>query len=600
MRALLAALALAAPAAAQHVSISADVSKTEVALDEQLVLSVAVTGAQASLPDPQLPRLDNFSVYSSGRSQNIQFVNGQVSSSVTYQYVLVPRFVGKGTIPPISITVGGQTAQTSPIEISVVKPGSPTPSAAQGRPAPGRGAAQPGGARRPRAFVTAELDKKKAYVNEQVTLTVKFHTAVNLLSNPQYVAPKTDGFLPEDLPPERHNNAVISGQQYYVSEIKTALFPAHPGRLTVGSALVRCQIGEDVSVDPFAPDFFDRFFSGGLTMARNVDLRSDPASVEALPLPAAGKPADFSGAVGRFTIAAAVDRPRAKVGEAISLTVTVAGTGNLKAVGDPSIPETPSLRRFETVSSLNLDKRNDVVNGSKVFKTVLVPRVSGDVAVPAIRFSYFDPKEGAYKSASTGPIPLKIQAAPGGESQQAPAAASGSTPNLTSISEDIRYLKQPRGEPALDRLLAALAGAGPLNSIPFAVLLVAGLAEGLRLRRESDPAGQRFRAAKRAALRRVEAARAAEPQHSAALMAEALAGYLADKLGQPAAGLTLRRAQELLRGSCQPPTLDMLKSVWEDLDLQRFAPPSAANGGGKTAADALEQLLEALEGEIKK
>ena len=607
MKAALASLLLllAAPSRAQQVSISADVDKVSVALDEQIVLAVTVTGPQASLPEPQVPRLDNFSVYSSGRNQSISFVNGQVSSSIVFTYVLVPRFVGKGRIPPISITVGGQTAKTAPIDITVLKPGAPSaapPAAAQGQPN-GRQAAPRAGRsnRRARVFVTAEVDKKKAYVNEPVTLSVKFYTAMALLGNPQYDAPRTDGFLAEDLPPERHGSATILNQPYNYSEIKTALFPAHAGKLTISPATVHCQVGEDTSVDPFAPDFIDKFFSGGLMQPRTIELQSDVLVVDALPLPDAGKPKTFSGAVGRFTVSAALDRTSTRVGEAVNLTVTVAGAGNLKAVGDPALPELASARVFDTVSTLNLDKKNDVVSGSKAFRTVLVPRVSGDMTIPPIAFSYFEPREAAYKTVTTQPLTLKVAPAPAGSAPVAAGPSPSAPEGLTSVTEDIRYLKPAGGEPAVDRLLAGLAGAGPINAIPLAVLLLAGAAELLRVRRESDPAGVRFRGARRAAEQRIAHARAtAQPQQAAALMAEALAGYLADKLGQPAAGLSLRRAQELLRRSCAPETLNMLKAVWEDLELQRFAPPSSADGASKTASDVLEQLLAVLDKEIKK
>ena len=118
-------LALALCPASQalgQISITAEVNKTQVALDDQVVLSVTISGAQASLPNPQLPPLPNFSVYSSGSSQNISFVNGRVSSSVAHTFVLVPRAVGKGLIPPITVSAKGVTAHTEPIEVQVLPP----------------------------------------------------------------------------------------------------------------------------------------------------------------------------------------------------------------------------------------------------------------------------------------------------------------------------------------------------------------------------------------------------------------------------------------------------------------------------------------------
>src|SRR5579883_2880555 len=120
---LLAVTMLSCAAARAQVQVTADVDKNVVALNDQVALTVTVTGPATSLPEPKLPELPNFSVYSANTSQSFSFVNGQVSSSNQYTYVLVPHFTGKGTIGPISVTYNGQTAQTQPIEIQVGAPG---------------------------------------------------------------------------------------------------------------------------------------------------------------------------------------------------------------------------------------------------------------------------------------------------------------------------------------------------------------------------------------------------------------------------------------------------------------------------------------------
>jgi hypothetical protein len=592
------------PASAQ-VSITADVSKTEVGVDEQIALSVTVTGPDASLPEPKLPAMANLSVYDSGRSQSLSIVNGAVSSSISYTYVVVPRAVGKAMIPPITVSYKGQTAATQPIEITVRKPDSGMPGAPgmprgqagrrQAEPAPqaGRGGA-------PELFVTASLDKKKAFVNEQVTLTVRFYTAVSLMQSPQYEPPALSGFLAEDLPPERHGQTQQHGRAYYYSEIKTALFPAQAGSLKVGAATVRAVLPPTMA-DPFSADFFDRFMQQGLG-GRAVQLNSDPLVLEAERLPEAGKPQGFSGAVGRFTLSAAVDRSSVKVGEAVNLTVTVAGDGNLKTIGDPVMPDMPQLRAFDTVSSLNLDKKDDIVKGSKVFKTVLVPRVSGHVTIPPIRFDYFDPKARAYKLAESRPIELEV--APGEAQAGGPAAAGpgpGAPRAVTAVARDLRYLKTAPSRGAATRALEALAFAGLLNGLPFLLFFGALGFTQYRKLAESDPAGARSRAALRAAQARLRQAReAADPARAAAFLSEALTGYLADKLGQPASGLTLKRALELSRArapGAPAAALDELKAAWEELDMRRFA-PAAAGEDAASAAQRLDALLRRLDREV--
>ncbi|MBI5631141.1 MAG: protein BatD [Elusimicrobia bacterium] len=589
-----------------QLNITAEVDKTTVALDDQVVLSVVVTAPQAMLPEPQLPPLSNFSVYSSGRSQNVSIINGQVSSSIVHTYVMVPRFVGRATVGPISIAAQGRKAQTEPIEITVERPGSASRGAAgrARREEPAAEEERPRRAGAPEAFVTAEVDKKKAYVNEQATLSIKFYTAVSLLGNPQYSAPKMSGFISEDLPPERHGTVTLHGRPYYFSEIKTALFPAQPGKLAIGPATVACQIQSDASVDPFTADFFERFFSQGAAAPQTRELKSDPLVLEAQPLPEVGKPANFSGAVGRFSISAALDRPQAKAGEAVTLTVTVEGSGNLKSIGEPEMPSLEAFRVYDTVSSLNMDKRKDLVRGSKVFKTVIMPKTPGSFTVPPIALSYFDPEKKAYLRASTLPLAIKVE-----EGAPSPADRSesdfGPRPEprgLTVVSRDIRYLKLAPSRSALSRLLEAAAAAGPIHSLPFLLLGLCAAWDGWRRRRLADPQAWRERAALKKALSRIKQAQAAaDPQKSAALLAEALSRYLADKLGRPYSGLTWRRAREsLLERHPRLPKalLEKTGSVWEDLDHVRFAPPSAGAGPSSLMAESLSWILKELDKEL--
>ncbi|MBI5208920.1 MAG: protein BatD [Elusimicrobia bacterium] len=607
---LLLALVLSPAGWAAEVLIQASVDKSVVTLNDQIVLEVSVSGPAASLPEPKFPAMPNFSVYSSGKNHSISFVNGKVSSTIVHTYVLVPRFLGKGEIGSISLTVDGNTVKTDPIAIEVQSPNAaaaptPGPTAAPRPKGPSGGRAPGAPANAVDVFVMADVDKKKAFVNEQVTLSVKFFTGVPLAGNPQYDAPKMSGFLAEDLPPERHGEVSHRGRTYYYSEIKTALFPAQAGRLSIGPATVRAQVQRDVAIDPFAADFFQRFFSQGFAGVEDRVLKSDPVGVTGEPLPTDGKPPDFSGAVGQFAIAAAIDRANPKAGDAVNLTVTVQGTGNIKALGDVKIPDMPSFRVYDTVSSMNLDKKNDLVRGSKVFRTVVVPKVSGALSIPPITFSYFDPSKRQYVQASTLPIALKVSGGPAEQPQ--PTTAAAPTGKLAAVSEDIRYIKTAPGQGGLAALLENVGLADNAHSIPF---LVFAVSLAMAMRREhltSDPKGQRFRSALKRAHQRIREAEhlaGQAPQAAASLMSEALLNFLGDKLDAAASGLTQRRALELLKAKAPtlaPKSFDAVRDLWEQLDLMRFAPPAAGDSAkGSDAAARIKALIKELDREIKR
>lgn len=588
---LAAALSVAAASASAAVTISAELSRTHAALDDQIALSVTVAGDQASLPEPELPPLRDFSLYESGRSQNVGFVNGQVSASVTHTYVLVPRALGRLRVPPIRAP--GAASPTPPLEVEVVQPGARAAGAAAPDEPPAAGAA-PGPAgrgRRPDLFLEALLDKTRAYVNEQVTLTVRFCSAAALAGDSRYEAPRTAGFLTEDLPPVRSSRAAIGGRPYQCSEVKTALFPVSAGALTIGPASVRAAV---LLPSPAAgPDFFERFFS--LVQPRPVTVTSDPATLRVDPLPP-GAPEDFTGVVGRLSAEAALDRTRLKAGEAATLTVTVSGTGDVKSVPEPRRPDLPDLRFFQTESAASVDKSGDRVGGRKTFRTVVVPRASGDVRLPPLSFSFFDPERKAYVRAETAPLTLHADpGAPG----PAPAAA-GPAPGLSTIQDDVRYLKlRPAGAP-LSAALAAFAGLGLWHAAPFLALLAAALAAWRRRRADADPRGARFRRARGRAERRLAEAAALplEQAAQAAALADAtLAAFVADKLDAPPAGLTLKSALAGLKALRKPPSdaaLRRLAQAWEEADRRRFSPdaPRDARAFAAEVSAAIKTLDE--------
>ncbi len=591
-------LLLFAGSARAAVSISAALNRTSVAIGEQVVLSVTVSGDQASLPQPKLPPMDAFNVYDSGRSQSLSFVNGHMSSEVVHTFVLAPRVAGKHVVPPIS--ADGASAPTAALNVEVLA-SAPPPNVAASRPSAAPAGSTPrvssGRARGNDVFVTASLDKATAKVNEQVTLTVRFYNAVQLFGDTRFDPPALNGFLSEDLPPVRNGMTNIEGRPYQYNEIKVALFPVQAGRMSIGSAVIHCQVAR---LGARGDDFFDRFFS--MAAPQPVTVQSDPLVLTVEPVPT-GKPADFTGVVGQLTASAQADRASVKAGDAVTLSVTIAGHGNIKSIPDPVKPDLPSLRFFATDSSVVLDKTNDRVGGSKILRTVLVPRVSGDIRIPSFSFSYYDPQRNSYQRATTEEIVLHVS--PG-----APGVAMGTTPSsplipgLTAIADDIRYLKSSGSRNPLSAFLTRLADLGPWHALPFLILLAAGGTDWRRRAAGADPKGRRFRAALSQADRRLEQAALAQTDapRAAALVDEAIAAFVADKLDVPTAGLTLKTALEGLGALAHPPSeasLGLLKSAWDEAHLRRFA-PGAAGTDARHFAEETRKLLKLLDSEIRR
>jgi hypothetical protein len=263
---------------AQNIEFNASVDRTEVGIDDQITLTVSVSGDVKSIPEPELPPLNDFTVYSAGRSHNFSWVNGKMSSRVIFNYVLLPRREGEFTIGPAKIELKGKIFRTTPIQITVAREGEP-----QATPAPSE---EPQEKTKPKLrgkdlFIETVVDKKKAYVNEQIVLTFRFYQGVRLFNNPEYTPPSLTGFWSEDLPPKKSYNKVINGKQYYVQELKTALFPTSTGKQTIGSAELKCTV-EDLdrflNRDPFS--IFDRDLLSLFRQGKPQVLKSKPIEIE--------------------------------------------------------------------------------------------------------------------------------------------------------------------------------------------------------------------------------------------------------------------------------------------------------------------------------
>ncbi len=607
-------------AGAQELSISASVSPQQGAVGQQLRLVVKIEGKANVRGEPQLPSLPDFRVYGGGRSSNFSFINGQVSSSLSFTYVLVPQKAGQFTVGPIKIEQGHKVYSTAPITLNIsgghAQAAPPANLAQPGQVAPQRSAPPRGSTRETRTeplFITTSVDRKKVYVNQAVTLSFKFFRRVPILNQPQYQPPVTNGFWSEDLPPQKTYVVHIKGYDYEVTEIRTALFPTTTGELTISPATVvaAVQSSSQPGNDPFGDSFGDSFFSGFFNRAQQVQLKSKPITVTVEPIPAKGRPRDFTGTVGQWSMSAKLDRKQAKVGDAVTLEVRIFGEGNIMAVGKPQLPALTGFKTYETVSSSEVQKQQGKVKGVKIYRTLLRPQVSGNLTIPEISYSYFNP---ALKKFERITVPsLNLEVAPGDQKallSQTTGALAGSEaagPGVKVISKDIRYLKTDFKLIKRNRapLLAMwMVGFG----LPPLVLLGLWAWRGRQLRLASDPRYARKLAADKSARRVFKQAQQAwhkkDPKGFYTHLPAALTGYLADQLGYSRGGITQRDLlQQLKNRQVSSAITDNLAALLDECDYARFAP-----GQGDTlemerhlkqAQQLLHSLMKALSQEKK-
>ncbi len=581
---------IAAGQPGSEITISAALDRDTIGLDEQAVLTVQVAGQSQNLPSPEVPQIALFEVYSQGRSSSINIVNGQVNSSVMYRFLLVPSKAGTYPIDQIAVVYNNKRYSAAPVTLTVLNRGTATPPALESQ------AKDDGGASRD-YFLEAVVDKKNPYVNEQITLTLKFYIAVQYYGSPELIEPPTTGFWTEVLGNEAPYRQVIGGRTYRVIERKYGLFPTQTGDLAIGPAAIRVTVPDRSrqSRDPFG--VFNDFFNSG----REVTVRSKEVPIKVRTLPTDGRPDDFGGSIGTYEIAASVDKTEVEVNQPVTLKLRITGIGNVKAAAKPPVPELEDFRIYEASSSENISRTGDRMGGTKIWEEVFIPRRPGTLEIPSIQYTYFNPERGKYETQSTKPIAIHATK-PSGYTAQGDLPYSGSEMVVGADAKDIRFIKQSMGDTTRRGQVILVT---PLylvvNSLPL--LVVAGLFVA-RKRREKLASNvgyaRSLQAGKKARKRLSKARSLASVEKGLAFFAEVhqtLTSYIADKLNVSPHGLTTDRIAELLAARGADETLiGEINGVLQRCDFARFAPSSINQPDiDRTLAD-VEQAMIRLEG----
>lgn len=582
-------------AAADDVTVSATIEPDVVAVGDQATLVVTIQGKFRKGDKPVLPAIDDFSVFESGTSQSINFVNGAVSSSLSYTYILVPRTEGMYTIAPITFKLKDKVYEANPVKLEVVAQSSQVPSAP---PRSGQHSdRQSSGEERP-FFVEAAVDRDTVYVNQQATWTLYFSIDVraNLFQSPTFVPPTAEGFWMEDMPPIKKYYEDHDGRRYLVNELKRAYFPTSPGTYTIGPSQVTVTISDFGF--PSRDDFFGRSLRS-FGFGKPVDLYTREKTVVVLPLPEEGKPQGFAGAVGRnISMKLTADKQVVQVGEPVNVVLEIGGQGNIKTVSPPSLENLKDFKVYQSGSSSNVYRNNYTVSGKKKYEYVLVPKKEGPHTIEQRRLYFFDPYDHTYKYAATAPLHLDVQ--PGNEKQGQEIVFAGGS-DIEILGSDIRYI-----HPAPATL--AVAGSGlyhntlylALHAIPL-LALFASLGIGARRRRwRRDASRSRALRALRTAEKRLAEAekllKSGTVEQLYPAVATAVTSYLADKMDAPPAGLTSSDMETFLAGrGVASDLIDETNSVMRECDAARFARAATDPSAARALLDRAAELLRALE-----
>jgi len=402
---------LAGRAGAQ--SIRSEVDARRVGLQEQIVLTITVEGS--GLPDDVRPTLTNLRIVGvPSTATQFSLVNGHMSQSRSWTYVLQPLAVGAAEIGAVSARIGNGDYSAPAIPIEVV-PGAV-------KPAPAQRARDPydqdpfgnffprGRLTEPMMFVEAKPSRPSLYVGEPLLLTYYLYTRSSVSSLQFQNAPEFTGFWAEDLAPAGQpadEPATVDGVSYHrFAVMKKLLFPTRSGRLVIPPATIA------IGVPP------QGFFDNGGTVQRSTK----PVIIEAKPIP---EEPGFSGAVGKFEATSSVDRSSLALGEAATLRFKVEGVGNLKWIDRGPELSVPGAKVFPPQVKSNLEVKPGGITGSRTWEFVVVPQTAGTLEVPALSFSYFDPAARSVVKSTTKPLALQVQGGVAGAVTPLPMSAPG-------------------------------------------------------------------------------------------------------------------------------------------------------------------------------
>ena len=595
-------LNLAIGAAAQ-VMLSATVDKTALTLDDELTLTVRVSGVSGNLIMPQLPSLPAFNVYSREVEQNT--INGK--TVLMFRYTMLPRFVGQTTIGPVTFTYQGMTYKTEPIEIRIYRNGSTAQNALPSSPAASAtSAGQPSGnapqtftvqqpdphlppleaalAKQAYAlgaqpfFMVAAVSNKNPYVNQEFTLAIRFYYSRSFYDAP-YQKPSVSNIFLEDAG-SAEGTQTIDGTLYRYQEQRYTLMGAAPGPAMIGAATVSYHTG----TSPLSA--LDRLF-GGAIISEEKKAMSAPISLQIRALPA-NPPDSFYGAVGQgYTFQAKAQPQQVEAGEAVNLTATVRGASNLKPTRDLQFPSIDGFKNYPAASTAGTGTTSaGAPRTYKTFKTVLVPAASGIYTIPSLEWSYFNPYTGRYHTLSTEPITITVTPASKAASSFDFSAAQPATNGIQTLGQDVNYLKTTYAPQKT--WLAQLSTWKLINALCLG--LVACCVLFASFGRKSLARKKAFLTAK-ARLKKATAS---------TQVAEAVAAYLQQKLKINTGSMPLRDITHALnQKGVRPATGESFALLWQRLDTARFAPTELAEQSTLDLAAQALDVLSLIEEETK-
>ena len=558
----------------------------QVTVVAELVSDRPLKGAAA----PPVAPSDAFDVVRTEQNQSsnssVQIINGRMTQSneIHYQfyYILIPKKTGSIVFPSLQVTIGNTPYATEPIQFNV-------------------GAEA---VKNPNIRVLLSLSKQHLYVGEQAILTFTvaqkgnaqiqadrgFNTALDAIEKSFGKQFSLSRLFTNKLTPGSER---IGGEMYATNSLRWVLIPLSAGQVAIPAIpfqYMELRRVRQQGADPF----FGEFFGNDIQEEPHTALSSGlSVRVQELPPP----PAGFSGAVGRCSLAASIEPGSVPAGEAATLKIALTATTRPGNVAELTIPKPANCELFTPEKHVEVDTTPSGISTRKTYKYLIVPQQEGDVTLPPVALSYFDPSDGAYKTASSGSLSFSVTPGKGGAKPQTRYLTQE---EIHEVGTDIRYIKT---EAAL-RSVSEKPYREPifylLYPLPFAVFFFALLYRAQSQRREANAAMYLRKKALGSAHKTLDALRKQGLKVPASqflgTVAETIERYISRKFGFAATGRTLEELKaELLSRSADGQIVSGLTGFIELLDSYRFGGAVFDEHSRSTVLDQAMAFLASLE-----
>ena len=577
----------------------------QVVLGKPFQISYSVNQRAKNFRAPEFVDFDVLAGPYTSQSSSTSFVNGKRSSviNLTFTYTIMAQKEGTFSIAPATIMVSGEQYRSNGLKITVLPPdeeehADASRSGSNSSNAKASSSSSGSAVSGENIFMKTIVSKTKVKEQECILLQYKIYWAgvdlAQFTNNTQI--PEFKGFLKQDLEQGeiQTNLEHYNGRNYNTAVIyQTLLYPQRAGEVKIEpasfEAVLRVQNRANVR------SLFEEFYGSYTNVTKTLNAPGTTIHVSSLP---SGKPAGFSSGVGQFSIQSSISSQDITTNDAVTIRLTIQGTGNMKLVKTPAVDWPEGFEVYDPKVQNNFKSTTAGVSGTKSIEYLAIARAAGDYTIPPISFSYYDTQADEYRVLQTPEYTVHVARDAADQSQQTVVNTFVDKEDIRQLGTDIRYIHTTALPAVREPLLSGFTGLWwLLYLVPTLLAALLFVVFRKRIRENADESRVRYKKAGKVAQKRLKKAKKLMSESNAAFYEEierAAWTYLSDRLSIPTAELNKDNIAEILRAKGTAEALiQQVREVLSTAEFARYAPSAA--GSMQDLYSATESLINALE-----